>query len=1020
MSPSLTSIATDAVTAVADSFTSYFKKKERFNQEFFIPAAAFVMGFLAVLMAIMGPDVPRAWWGKLTGDLKLLVIALVILALVLITELSKPLVLLVRQLYSGEWPAWSWLQWRRKLPFLRQQMRWQKTVPDLFAQADASFNKMADQFAAWQTSAPPSATGKADYPVLTRSVGAYHLIAESDWRWASAQQIAGTLATPADLLGRYTLKPLQAGVPVQPEEVGALPDQRFLKRDRQLLTVEFFPGDLAEQITRGLIVTLYVRPRAEKSAPVAFPDLFIVERSDNRLVLSAPQDQISRLVALLPGGRLTLTCDAAADLRPLQAAPVVQPTDPEGQPLIIRRGQLIQREQITWAVKTAADLAELGDIFTTEADIIGKIYWPPAATPDPTLTGGCPFPRPHLVPAPKDARTEWFLIQTANGATRSRLAYRLDLSRAAAERGHGQRYTETAVAAESSAEDSTINLLVIDYASTEQARPPNAPVGDTRGVAQRHPVAKGDRVEVAFYKANTSEPFEREPLCYVHDLKAGEYAWLSVRDPERFNDQLQQAQQGGKITLNSFVGLPVLTRPLTHGDLIEPDMVTTRYFLAKDSFLIDGMYASAADVEHCCVVAEAIKEGIPIPKTAAQKAWGDKREWLALSGKASRFTVRNREGRVQDGGLGAIRRGDLVAVTMQGKNGEKLPWQLSFVRHVTVKEDQPVRIELAVPSRQKTQADSLWAQDSAVELTVTHTDNYVREDLGKLDKDIQARDRLAPISRILSASDQREEALVKEAKSLEELCDRLAKFRQELAERPWRLTPLNDPNQDAETAFWRLQEQLRSIVERWQQVRQALEERRERESARTLPDEAAEVRSTRLGRVLAAAADYPEQVYSIDTATILPRLLNVLRLEPEEGAVKDSVVLRLINTEASLNMMLLFSFWAAVWAVLGSVALLAFGGPWWMFLVVAVGGALLARVAQDAAYYQAVAYGEALKALFDLRRHKLLEAIGYQLSYPISPIEEQPHWRNLNSLYALGVAEDFPKLNKPGDQGKGG
>ncbi|MFZ2358573.1 MAG: hypothetical protein WA040_04450 [Anaerolineae bacterium] len=1007
MTPSsLASVATEALAAVTSSISSYFQKKGRFSQEFFIPATAFVLACLAVVMAILGPGAPQVWWAGLTGEIKALAIALFLLTLVIVAEASKPLTLLVRQLYSGEWPAWHWLQWRRRLPFLSAHLSWQNAQWG-FAEADSIFNDLNDQFEKWKTQAQ-DAPGLPRYPVLTKAVDAYCLISEQDWRSAEAKPVESVITTPADLLGRYALRALKAGEPVRLEDVAPLPDKSNLSEQRRIVAVDFFAGDIADSIAPGLVVTLHVRCHGEQPPckPIVekFERLFVLDRAGNRLTVSVAAVDVEQLIGLLPGSRLTVTRDASADLRPLQAVPVVRTGE------TIRRGQLVLARQIDWAVKTAAEVAALGGILVTEADIVNKLYWPAAATNQ--LTGGQSFAKSDLKIVPPGTQAAWFIFQTPDGTAQSRLAHRLDLPGPKAKIELDPLLSTANVGGASVLSG---NRLMIDYGSPTQEA---SSLADSA-----YPIAQGDRVEVSFYKAGDSEPFACEPLCYVHELTRGSHCVISVRDGVAFNDHLNLANKGGKITLNPFVRLPVLTEGHEAYQLIDPAKIATRLFQGRDGVLVDEMCLSEDDVQDCYVVANrSIQPERPIAKAAVKKAVSDSSDWLSLvvQGKKDRFTAKDRRGATLEKPWSEIRRGDLVQVMVNGPSNEVVSLrepELAFVRACSA---GPQRIELAVPAWKKPLIEDLWNSKSAtVELTLTHADGYLDEDLKSLRVQINDWDTLAPMSKILSGSAAQEATVVQSAKNLKRLVNDLVDFKKRLDQRPWYVKPLDDAeHKTAHEAFWNLQGPLYRAVQRWQETGKALKERREREAARAMPDEGAEVRSTRLGNALAAAADYPEQVYRIDTATILPRLLNVLK--PEEGAVTDSVILRLINAEASLNMMLLFSFWSAVWAVLGAAALLFFGGPPWTFPVVLLGGLALSWVTKGAAESQALSYGEALKAVFDLRRHMLLEAIGYQVTYPIAPEEEQQHWRNLNTLFALGVAKGFPKMNKPADQGKGG
>ena len=363
------------------------------------------------------------------------------------------------------------------------------------------------------------------------------------------------------------------------------------------------------------------------------------------------------------------------------------------------------------------------------------------------------------------------------------------------------------------------------------------------------------------------------------------------------------------------------------------------------------MCISKADLDDCYVVANSLEVQRPIPKTAIKKVLDGEQEWLSLdfAGEVGSYTVKGRNDQPLGNPWNVLKRGDLVKVTVCGSQGEVVPWDLAFVRKV----DPEARcIEIAVPSWQKDLAYCLWEnKNGKIELTLTHSDCYVQADCKQLCGQIEPKDQLAPMSRILSASTPQEMTVNQEANELRGIVESLTEFREKLDERSWYVSSLvNLDFKTGEEAFWSLQERLRAVVMRWKETEQALENRREREAVQALPDEAAEVRPTRLGNVLAAAADYPERVYAIDTPTILPRLLNVLK--PEDGAVTDSVILRLISAEASLNMMLLFSFWGAVWTVLGAMALLAFGGVWWMFPVAVVGGTLLSWLTKGAAESQ--------------------------------------------------------------------
>jgi hypothetical protein len=532
-------------------------------------------------------------------------------------------------------------------------------------------------------------------------------------------------------------------------------------------------------------------------------------------------------------------------------------------------------------------------------------------------------------------------------------------------------------------------------------------------------------VAVEFRKRGTSgkrELLHREPWCYVYELRAGEFCELAVRDREEFDRWCLEAQ-GGEIRLNPFVDLPVLSTDKKPAQLISTADLVLKQFRANDTRLVDAC-ETIEEAEDRYTTA-AVVACAPIPRQATAPAKKASADWLLFTDTSLRVTVYrtgdNGGQQMCPEGLAAVQRGDLVtAEVVGGEECARECWSQAYVRSV----DQPGHaVELAVPAAQKSDVTRLWKDKATrLKLTITHSDASLQDACQKLRAriGIEKSGLLQGIDQLLEAADPAE-ALKERQKHLDCLLRDLARLRTAWAERPWQVKPLecasDEKIETVEGHLEDMQKKLYDIIRNYIDTAEALSERRLKNWRLALPDEVGEVRASRLGNILAAAADYPERVYGIDTPTVLPRLLNVLK--PEEGAVTDSVVLRLIHAEASLNMMLLFSFWAAVWAVLGGVALLAFGGTWWMFLVVVLGGALLWWLTRAAAESQALAYGEALKPLFDLRRYKLLEAMGYPLTYPISPEDERKHWQNLNSLFALGVVDGFPALNKPGDQGGG-
>ena len=123
---------------------------------------------------------------------------------------------------------------------------------------------------------------------------------------------------------------------------------------------------------------------------------------------------------------------------------------------------------------------------------------------------------------------------------------------------------------------------------------------------------------------------------------------------------------------------------------------------------------------------------------------------------------------------------------------------------------------------------------------------------------------------------------------------------------------------------------------------------------------------TRLGNVLRAAEEYPLVRYGLEITTVWPRLWLVL---PE--AAREE----LASARQSLNEHVQIMIWSVlflVWIV----------GSWWALPI----GFLAAAVGYRNALAAAGVYGELIRAVFDLHRFKLYEALRWEL--PARPAVE--------------------------------
>jgi hypothetical protein len=184
----------------------------------------------------------------------------------------------------------------------------------------------------------------------------------------------------------------------------------------------------------------------------------------------------------------------------------------------------------------------------------------------------------------------------------------------------------------------------------------------------------------------------------------------------------------------------------------------------------------------------------------------------------------------------------------------------------------------------------------------------------------------------------------------------------------------------------------------------------------SFPRDVTQVRRTELGNILAASADWVFQTYNIELKYVLPRLLQVL---PED----DPPLKRLVNEEASMNMLNMLSFWAAVWTVGGGLVILLAAdqvrmrGANWLWPLVIIGGTLLWFLFKRGAVGQARGYGEALKTLVDMRRLRLLQALGLlKESGELKLSEEAELWKALYRLYAEADTEGLPAIRYEGEE----
>ncbi len=199
---------------------------------------------------------------------------------------------------------------------------------------------------------------------------------------------------------------------------------------------------------------------------------------------------------------------------------------------------------------------------------------------------------------------------------------------------------------------------------------------------------------------------------------------------------------------------------------------------------------------------------------------------------------------------------------------------------------------------------------------------------------------------------------------------------------------------------------LTRLTTLWQKTRKA----RRAASAKPyeVPRNPALLRPTGIGNVLAAAEEYPYQLYRQDAVIWWPRLVTLL---PESFRSQLDTALTPLLALLNLSMIL------TLLAVGGGVSLLLTDRHWW-WVSVFIGGLVLARACYIAAVNQAVDYGQFVRVAFDLYRHDILKQI--HVPVPDNLVEERLLWDALNAMvnsyilpWETEVATQTPRLAHP-------
>lgn len=158
---------------------------------------------------------------------------------------------------------------------------------------------------------------------------------------------------------------------------------------------------------------------------------------------------------------------------------------------------------------------------------------------------------------------------------------------------------------------------------------------------------------------------------------------------------------------------------------------------------------------------------------------------------------------------------------------------------------------------------------------------------------------------------------------------------------------------------------------------------------------------TRLGNVLRAAEIYPYDRYGLDAPIIWPRLRPLLK--PETMALLED---RKTAMTFMLSMCLLSAVFSLIWCPVLAVAT----NRWDLFLLCALGWPL-AWFCYQSAVQSALAYGEQLRAIFDLHRQDLLRALNRPVSADSGA--ERREWKRLTRFFYRNLPLPAPDAVSP-------
>jgi len=160
---------------------------------------------------------------------------------------------------------------------------------------------------------------------------------------------------------------------------------------------------------------------------------------------------------------------------------------------------------------------------------------------------------------------------------------------------------------------------------------------------------------------------------------------------------------------------------------------------------------------------------------------------------------------------------------------------------------------------------------------------------------------------------------------------------------------------------------------------------------------------TQIGNILRAAELHAYDRYGIDSTIIWSRLRPLL---------KSEAIAPLEDKKTTLELMLLMSLLGILFVIIWCPVLAIFTNRWDLFLLCAL-GLPLAWICYQNAVQSALAYGEQVKATFDLYRNDLLKALNHPI--PSDTETERKEWLRLSRFFYrnLPIPPSPPTQAKP-------